>query len=399
LQANVGEADVKLAKRAAGNKTRAGRRGSDSILGGNTASSILAPGTITALLSMAGQAMQVDTELTLDDFDYALPDQLIAQHPLAERSSSRLLHVAHDGLHDRGFTDLARLLLAGDLLVFNDTRVVKARLLGSKPTGGRVEALIERILAPDLALAMIRTSHSPRAGQVIVFERAHATVEGRRDDFFLLRFDASVVEVMERCGHVPLPPYIAHADDAADAARYQTVYAARPGAVAAPTAGLHFTDELLGRLQAAGVLTATLTLHVGAGTFQPVRTRRLAEHRMHSEWFEIGAGAARAINAARSEGRRVIAVGTTSLRALESAAQDGRVRAAAAETRLFITPGYRFSIVDALITNFHLPRSTLLMLVAAFAGHERIRAAYQHAIDHRYRFYSYGDAMFIERSP
>jgi S-adenosylmethionine:tRNA ribosyltransferase-isomerase len=348
---------------------------------------------------MAGPAMQIDTELTLEDFDYALPTELIAQCPLADRSASRLLHVALDGLHDRVFADLVRLLRPGDLLVFNDTRVIKARLLGVKPTGGRVEALIERIVAPDLALAMIRTSHSPRTGQVFEFDGKQAAVEGRRDDFFLLRFDAPVAEVVERCGHVPLPPYIVHADDADDAARYQTVYAARPGAVAAPTAGLHFTKALLAQLNAAGVHTTALTLHVGAGTFQPVRTRRLAEHRMHSERFEIGSAAADAINAARAERRRVIAVGTTSLRALESAAQGGRVRAAAAETRLFITPGYAFSIVDALITNFHLPKSTLLMLVAAFAGFERIRAAYEHAIERRYRFYSYGDAMFIERSP
>ena len=347
---------------------------------------------------MAGKAMQVDTELTLDDFDYALPAELIAQHPLAERTASRLLHVAQDGLRDLVFRDIERLLKPGDLLVFNDTRVVRARLLGAKPTGGRVEVLIERIVEPTLALAMVRTSHTPRSGQLFEFDGVQATVEGRRDDFFLLRFDASVADVMDRCGHVPLPPYVAHADDSEDVARYQTVYAERAGAVAAPTAGLHFSAELLERLRAWGVQTAKLTLHVGAGTFQPVRVQRLADHRMHSEWFEIDTAPAQAVNAARTEGRRVIAVGTTSLRALESAVQGNFVQAGAAETRLFITPGYEFQIVDALITNFHLPKSTLLMLVAAFAGFDRTRAAYEHAIRACYRFYSYGDAMFVERA-
>jgi S-adenosylmethionine:tRNA ribosyltransferase-isomerase len=346
---------------------------------------------------MAGKAMQVDTELTLDDFDYALPAELIAQHPLAERSASRLLHVATDGLHDLVFGEIERLLVPGDLLVFNDTRVVRARLLGVKPTGGRVEALIERILEPALALAMVRTSHTPRSGQVFEFDGARATVEARRNEFFLLRFDAPVADVMQRCGHVPLPPYIAHPDDSDDAKRYQTIYAERPGAVAAPTAGLHFTAELLERLRAHGVQTTMLTLHVGAGTFQPVRVHRLAEHQMHSERFEINAASAQQINGARAERRRVVAVGTTSLRALESAAHDGVVQPGAAETRLFITPGFEFQIVDALITNFHLPKSTLLMLVAAFTGLDRLRAAYAHAIRVRYRFYSYGDAMFVER--
>jgi S-adenosylmethionine:tRNA ribosyltransferase-isomerase len=347
---------------------------------------------------MAGTAMQPATTLTLDDFDFALPPELIAQHPLPERTASRLLHVAPGALHDLAFVDIERLLVPGDLLVFNDTRVVKARLLGTKPTGGRVEALIERVLEPTLALALVRTSHPPKAGAVFHFGAARATVEGRRDEFFVLRFDADVAGLMERMGHVPLPPYIAHADDASDAERYQTVYAARAGAVAAPTAGLHFTRALLDRLRARGVEQATLTLHVGAGTFQPVRTRNLAEHRMHSEWFEIGEATAAAVNAARAAGRRVVAVGTTSLRALESAGRDGTLHAGAAETRLFITPGYAFRIVDALVTNFHLPKSTLLMLVSAFAGVDRIRAAYGHAIAERYRFFSYGDAMFLERA-
>jgi len=347
---------------------------------------------------MAGKAMQATQDLTLDDFDFDLPPHLIAQHPLPERTASRLLHVADDALHDLAFTDIEHLLVPGDLLVFNDTRVLKARLLGSKPTGGRVEALIERVVEPTLALAMVRTSHKPQPGAVFLFDDARATVEGRRGEFFLLRFDTDVNAVMERIGHVPLPPYIAHADAAEDAERYQTVYAARPGAVAAPTAGLHFTRELLDRLRARGVELATLTLHVGAGTFQPVRTRDLSEHRMHSEWFDIGEATAAAVNNARAAQRRVIAVGTTSLRALESAGRDGILRAGSAETDIFITPGFRFRIVDALVTNFHLPRSTLLMLVSAFAGIDRIRSAYAHAIARQYRFFSYGDAMFLERT-
>jgi S-adenosylmethionine:tRNA ribosyltransferase-isomerase len=342
--------------------------------------------------------MQVDQPLTLDDFDFDLPPELIAQHPLPERTASRLLHVAPDGLHDLTFTDIERLLVPGDLLVFNDTRVVRARLLGVKPTGGRVEALIERVLEPTLALAMVRTSHRPLPGTVFMFDDARATVEGRRDELFLLRFDDDVDAVMERRGHVPLPPYIAHADAGDDAERYQTVYAARSGAVAAPTAGLHFSRELLDRLAVRGVELATVTLHVGAGTFQPVRSRSLSEHRMHSEWFEIGEATAAAVNAAKSQQRRVVAVGTTSLRALESAGRTGALRAGAGETALFITPGYSFRMVDALITNFHLPRSTLLMLVSAFAGTEQIRRAYAHAMARRYRFFSYGDAMLLERA-
>ncbi len=342
--------------------------------------------------------MQTETEFTLTDFDYALPRELIAQHPLAERTASRLLHVSASRLQDLVFTDLEKLLIPGDLLVLNDTRVMRARLLGRKPTGGRVEVLIERIVEPDVALAMVRTSHAPAAGSEFQFGAARATVEGRRGEFFVLRFDAEVSDLMERYGHVPLPPYISHADDAEDAERYQTVYAARPGAAAAPTAGLHFSRELLDRLRAHGVEMTPLTLHVGAGTFQAVRESNLAAHRMHSERFDIAESTARAVNSARGQGRRVIAVGTTSLRALESAAVDGLVQAGASETRLFILPGYRFRIVDALITNLHLPKSTLLMLVAAFAGVDRIRTAYAHAIAERYRFFSYGDAMFLERA-
>ena len=343
------------------------------------------------------------SEFTLSDFDFHLPPELIAQHPLPERSASRLLHVTADALADLQFTALESLVAPGDVLVFNNTRVIKARLLGAKPSGGKVELLVERITAPQRALALVRTSHTPRSGQVFEFgsadTKASAVVLGRHDDLFELQFDGDVLATLDALGHVPLPPYIAHADSAEDARRYQTVYAAQPGAVAAPTAGLHFTDELLQRLRARGVHTEFLTLHVGAGTFQPVRSERLADHVMHSEWYAISADTAAAVNAARARGARVTAVGTTSLRALESAAQDGAVTAGARDTRLFITPGFRFQIVDRLITNFHLPKSTLLMLVSAFAGFERIRTAYAHAIAQRYRFFSYGDAMLLERAP
>ncbi len=348
---------------------------------------------------MAGQAVEHD--YTLSDFDYALPPELIAQHPLPDRAASRLLHVAAGGLRDLHFADIEALIEPDEVLVFNDTRVIKARLFGRKPSGGRVEVLVERITAPRRAWALVRTSHTPKAGTQFLFGDdpvVTSTVRGRHEDFFELDFDADVTAVLERHGHVPLPPYIAHADDATDAARYQTVYAKAPGAVAAPTAGLHFTTELLDRLRARGVRCVSLTLHVGAGTFQPVRVERIAEHVMHSEWYCIDEAAARTVNEARAEGRRVTAVGTTSLRALESAAHDGRVRAGARETRLFVTPGFRFQIADRLLTNFHLPKSTLLMLVSAFAGMARIRGAYAHAIAQKYRFFSYGDAMLIEGS-
>jgi S-adenosylmethionine:tRNA ribosyltransferase-isomerase len=348
---------------------------------------------------MAGQAI-AERELGLADFDFDLPKGLIAQHPLLDRAASRLLHVSHGRLADLHFGDISGLLDRDDLLVFNDTRVIKARLFGRKTSGGKVEVLVERVLEPTLALALVRTSHKPAWGSRFVFdEGVEALVEGRRDDFFELRFNRNVLTILEEQGHVPLPPYITHADSAADAERYQTVYATRPGAVAAPTAGLHFTPDLVNCLHARGVQQARLTLHVGAGTFQPVRSQRLAEHRMHAERYDISDFTADAVNAARRAGRRVVAVGTTSLRALESAVRDdGIVRAGGAETALFITPGYRFRVVDRLITNFHLPKSTLLMLVSAFAGVETIRQAYAHAIAARYRFFSYGDAMLLERA-
>ena len=340
--------------------------------------------------------------MKLADFDYELPPELIAQHPVAERSASRLLHL--DGrsgeFHDRHFRNLLQLVNAGDVLVMNDTRVIKARLTGRKQSGGQVEVLIERVLDHERVLAQVHASKSPRAGtQLLLAHGATAEVLGRESDLFELRFvDCDdVFALLERAGSVPLPPYITHEPDASDAARYQTIYACEKGAVAAPTAGLHFDDALLAALKARSVTLAWLTLHVGAGTFQPVRVENLAEHRMHSEWYSIPQSTVDAINAARGAGRSVIAVGSTSLRALESAAAGGELRAGSAETRLFIVPGYRFRIVDRLITNFHLPRSTLLMLVSAFAGMDNIRRAYRHAVESRYRFFSYGDAMLIER--
>jgi len=340
--------------------------------------------------------------LKLSDFDFELPPELIAQAPAAQRSGSRLLDVAPDGLADRRFADLPSLLREGDLAVFNDTRVIRARVHGRKPTGGRVEMLVERVLAEDSARVQMRASHLPRpGGSVDLPGGARAEVLARDERFFDLRFHDTgpLVEWLERHGEVPLPPYIAHAAGAEDAERYQTVYAAVPGAVAAPTAGLHFDAATLAALDARGVARATVTLHVGAGTFQPVQSENLSLHRMHAEWFRVPPATAQAVAAARARGGRVLAVGTTSLRALESSAgEDGSVRAGEAETTLFVTPGYRFRVADLLLTNFHLPRSTLLMLVAAFAGYARIRAAYAHAIARRYRFFSYGDAMLLRRA-
>jgi len=350
---------------------------------------------------MAGQAVDDAAGLTLADFDFDLPPALVAQDPLPDRAASRLLHVLPQALADLRFADLPRLVEPGEVLVFNDTRVIKARLFGRKPGGGRVEALVERLLDERRALALLRTSHSPKVGAQIVFgaddDSVTATVLGRHDDFYELAFSHDLTATLDRLGHVPLPPYITRGDGAEDGHRYQTVYARHPGAVAAPTAGLHFTPELLAALSECGARCVFVTLHVGAGTFQPVRTERLAEHRMHAERFEIAPAAAAAINEAKATGRPVTAVGTTSLRALEAAAQGAAVAAGSGATRLFITPGYGFRIVDRLITNFHLPKSTLLMLVCAFAGIDRIRSAYAHAIARRYRFYSYGDAMLLER--
>jgi S-adenosylmethionine:tRNA ribosyltransferase-isomerase len=335
------------------------------------------------------------------DFTFDLPPELIAQHPAANRAGSRLLHVAQGGLADRAIVDLPDLLRPGDLLVFNDTRVIKARLFGHKATGGRVEILVERVLGEREVLAQIGASKTPKAGSLIALENDPASFEvlGRDEAFFHLRWkgQGTVLDLLERAGRLPLPPYIRHAPDAADAERYQTVFAREPGAVAAPTAGLHFDPPLLAALRGRGIQAATLTLHVGAGTFQPVRVEDLSEHRMHAERYRIPAELATRIARVRSAGGRVVAVGTTSVRALESAAgPDGSIAAGEGETRIFITPGYRFRAVDVLVTNFHLPESTLLMLVCAFGGTERMLAAYRHAVAQRYRFFSYGDAVLLE---
>ena len=348
---------------------------------------------------------------TLADFDFELPGELIAQHPAAERSASRLLDGTGALPVDRVFRDLPGLLRQGDLLVFNDTRVIKARLLGAKATGGAVEALVERVLPGAErgvfeVWAHLRASKSPRPGSGLRFADAFdAQVLGRagpEDSLFHLRFPADPLVLLQRHGHVPLPPYITHTDSADDEARYQTVFAVRPGAVAAPTAALHFDDALLAALDARGVRRAAVTLHVGAGTFQPVRAERIEDHRMHSEWFEVSQPTVAAIEATRAAGGRIVAVGTTTLRALESAAArgpvGGRLEAFSGETDIFITPGFGFRVVDLLLTNFHLPRSTLLMLTSAFAGHAHMRALYRHAVESRYRFFSYGDAMLLQRA-
>lgn len=336
---------------------------------------------------------------TLDDFDYPLPPERIAQAPLPERSASRLLWLCGGRIEDRYFRELPELLAPGDLLVMNDTRVLHARLFGQKATGGQVEVLIERVIAADEALAQLRASKSPKVGSRIRIENAFdIEVLGREGEFYRLRFPDNAVELIERHGRLPLPPYIERAAEAPDEERYQTIFARQPGSVAAPTAGLHFDAPLLAGLRERGIGIAHVTLHVGAGTFQPVRVKNIAEHRMHAERYRVPQATAEAIAATRARGGRIVAVGTTSLRTLESAADAaGNVKVGEAETALFITPGYRFRIVDRLITNFHLPKSTLLMLVSAFGGMEPIRAAYRHAIEAGYRFFSYGDAMLIER--
>ncbi|MFA6971342.1 MAG: tRNA preQ1(34) S-adenosylmethionine ribosyltransferase-isomerase QueA [Gallionella sp.] len=373
-----------------------------------------------------------------DEFDFALPDWLIAQHPPSLRGASRLLCVKGSGLEDSQFSDILQKVNPGDVLVLNDTRVIKARLFGSKRSGGKIEVLVERVLNAHEVLAQVRASKSPVAGSYLLLategsphsggdtpgvphrskQQAHSAtmfsgedpcdlagtglsveVLGRQGEFFHLRFcsEEPVLELLERFGRLPLPPYITHAAEDEDEARYQTVFAREAGAVAAPTAGLHFDDAMLQALRDKGVQIAYVTLHVGAGTFQPVRAEFLSEHAMHSECYEIPQATVDAIAQAHASGARVIAVGTTSLRALESAAQQGELHAGTGETRIFITPGYQFRVVDVLLTNFHLPKSTLLMLVSAFGGMAEIRAAYRHAVEHEYRFFSYGDAMLIER--
>jgi S-adenosylmethionine:tRNA ribosyltransferase-isomerase len=346
--------------------------------------------------------MKTRTPYRLSDFDFDLPGELIAQAPAPERSGSRLLHVAGSRLVDLAFGALPGLLVPGDLLVFNDTRVVRSRIVGRKHSGGRIELMLERIVAPCEAWMQLRASHPPRVGTTIDLPAgASATVCERDQRFFRLSFDltTTLAAYLEQHGAVPLPPYIARAAEPADAERYQTVYARHPGAVAAPTAGLHFDHALLAALRARNVRFAYVTLHVGAGTFLPVESEDLAQHRMHSERFSIPPETLAAIDETRRRGRAVVAVGTTSLRALESAAGDAADEGGESETSLFITPGFRFRVADRLLTNFHLPRSTLLMLVSAFAGYDAIRAAYAHAIAARYRFFSYGDAMLLERDP
>ncbi len=343
---------------------------------------------------------------TLSDFDFELPEALIAQTPARERTASRLLDGTGATPVDRVFKDLPDLLKAGDLLVFNNTRVIKARLHGAKATGGAVEALIERILPGQEVLAHMRASKSPKAGTTVRFADAfNAEVLGRAgpdNGLFHLRLDGDPLTLLERHGEVPLPPYITQSDHAEDERRYQTVFAKHPGAVAAPTAALHFDETLLAEMAERGIERAEVTLHVGAGTFQPVRTENLAEHQMHSEWFEVPQATVDAIERTRARGGRIVSVGTTTLRALESAAQAQPAGAplptGSRDTSIFITPGFEFKVVDVLVTNFHLPKSTLMMLVSALAGHAHIQALYRHAIEQRYRFFSYGDAMLIQRT-
>jgi S-adenosylmethionine:tRNA ribosyltransferase-isomerase len=333
---------------------------------------------------------------TLSDFDFNLPPERIAQFPLPDRSSSRLLQLDGGQILDRHFADIVELLQPGDLLVMNNTRVLKARFFGVKETGGQVEVLVERVLDHRKVVAQVRASKSPKPGTKIRLADAFdVTVGERAGEFFTLVFDADVFELIDAHGSLPLPPYIDHAASEFDEQRYQTVYSKEPGAVAAPTAGLHFDQPLLDKLAAKGVKLAYVTLHVGAGTFQPVRVENLSEHHMHSEWYTIPSATVDAVRAARQAGRDVVAVGTTSLRALEAASQSGELKAGSDDTSIFITPGYTFKTVTRLVTNFHLPKSTLMMLVSAFAGYDEIRTAYAHAIANEYRFFSYGDAMLL----
>lgn len=341
--------------------------------------------------------------MKVKDFDYPLPKELIADRPVRPRSGSRLLELAADGgMHDHYMVDFPDLIRSDDLLVFNNTKVIPARLYGRKSTGGKVEVLVERVLDEHRVLAHIRASKSPKAGSELKLGDVDlgVVVQDRRGDLFELFFygETPVLDLLEEHGHVPLPPYIQRADNEADHDDYQTLYAQHPGAVAAPTAGLHFDEILLEKLDSRGIRTAFVTLHVGAGTFQPVRVDTLEEHVMHAEYVQVDETVCEAVATTRACGGRVVAVGTTVVRSLESAARDGELKPYFDDTRLFITPGYRFNVVDALLTNFHLPQSTLLMLVCAFAGYAPVMAAYRHAIEKRYRFFSYGDAMFLQRA-
>lgn len=339
--------------------------------------------------------------MKLTDFHYHLPPALIAQQPTARRTASRLLHVeaASGSCHDRHFTDFIDLLRPDDLLVFNNTRVIPARLWGRKATGGKVEVLVERVINQHEVLAHIRASKSPKAGSRLLLDGGlDIEMMGREGALFQLKFldPTPVTSLLEQHGHMPLPPYITRDDGELDRERYQTVYASKPGAVAAPTAGLHFDTEVMATLKARGIQTCEVTLHVGAGTFQPVKVDKIEDHHMHSEYLEVDSDTVAAVQAAKQRGGRVVAIGTTSVRALESAASSGQLQTFTGETSIFIYPGYQFRVVDALLTNFHLPESTLLMLVSAFAGYDLMMQAYMHAVSEKYRFFSYGDAMFIE---
>ena len=354
-------------------------------------------------MQLAGQAMETK-EQHLSDFDFELPESLIAQYPLKDRAASRLLHVKPDGsVEDLHFRDILNLLKPGDLLVFNNTKVIKARLNGKKETGGVFEAMTERVTGTYEAISMMRASKAAKPGTILYFdhpegkEPARAEVLGREGEFFRLKFDHPVLEVLDEYGKVPLPPYIQHAAEKSDESRYQTVYAKYEGSAAAPTAGLHFTEELLQRIQEKGVRIARVTLHVGLGTFRPVKVEDVTEHHMHTEFYHVSQEAADIINETKKQGGRVICVGTTSCRTIESAADEhGVVQATEGDTDIFIYPGYQFKVLDCLITNFHLPESTLLMLVSALAGKEHIMAAYKEAVAMKYRFFSFGDAMFIQ---
>jgi S-adenosylmethionine:tRNA ribosyltransferase-isomerase len=338
-----------------------------------------------------------------EDFDFYLPDTLIAQHPTKNRAGSRLLHLngKTGALQDEMFNHFPNFISKDDLIIFNDTRVIKARLFGNKATGGAIELMVERILNEHEALAHIRASRSPKAGALLkLADSIDVEVLGRNDDLFHVRFlsQYSILDLLDQYGNLPLPPYITHQADAEDETRYQTVFAKHAGAVAAPTAGLHFDEAMLSRIKEKGINIAYVTLHVGAGTFQPVKVDNIADHKMHSEVYHISEETVAMINATHKNGGKVIAIGTTALRALESAAQSGKLVPGHSETSIFITPGYQFKVVDRLLTNFHLPKSTLLMLVSAFAGYEHIKSAYQHAVENKYRFFSYGDAMLLERN-
>lgn len=338
----------------------------------------------------------------IDDFDFELPDHLIARYPTAERTGSRLLHLngASGECKHLKFPDILSLLNPGDLLVFNNTRVIPARLFGQKETGGQVEVLIERMRSDHSALAHIRASKSPKQGAVLTMEGGiELIVTGREHNLFVVNCnnEQPLVELLDQHGHMPLPPYLERQDEASDRERYQTVYAQQKGSVAAPTAGLHFDDDILSAIRNKGIDTAFVTLHVGAGTFQPVKTDNIEDHVMHAEWINVPAEVAAQIKSTKAKGGKVVAVGTTSVRSLETASQSGEIAAFTGDTNIFIYPGYQFKTVDALLTNFHLPKSTLIMLVSALAGKNHVMNAYQQAIDHEYRFFSYGDAMFVSK--